>query len=68
MFAVKTRPSDRKLRASTRPVTAVITSRASRITLSAVGLLAMNNYPTEYIAMLIAGSPSKRLYRSMIAF
>ena len=28
MFAVKTRPSDRKLTASTKPVTAVIPSRA----------------------------------------
>ncbi len=43
MFAVKTRPSDRKLTASTRPVTAVIPSRACGIVFSLVGLLAMNN-------------------------
>jgi hypothetical protein len=43
MFAVKTRPSDRKLTASTRPVTAVIPSRAYGMTSSVVGLLAINN-------------------------
>ena len=34
MFAVKTRPSDRKLTVSTRPVTAVIPSRAYGMTFS----------------------------------
>ena len=40
-----------KLTASTRPVTAVIPSRAYGITFSVVGLLAMNKQPTEYIAI-----------------
>jgi hypothetical protein len=43
MFAVKTCPRDRKLTASTRPVTAVIPSRPYGMTFSVVGLLAMNN-------------------------
>src|SRR4029077_10394235 len=49
MFAVNTRPSDKKLTASTRPVTTVIPSRAYAMVFSAVGLLVMNNYPTEHI-------------------
>ena len=43
MFAVKTRPSDRKLTASTRPVTTVSPSRVNAMVLSVVGLLVMNN-------------------------
>ena len=43
MFAVKTRPSDRKLTASTMPVTTVITSRTYGMTFSVVGLLAISN-------------------------
>jgi hypothetical protein len=43
MFAVKTCPRDRKLTASTTPVTAVIPSRAYGMTFSVVGLLAMNH-------------------------
>jgi hypothetical protein len=43
MFAVKTRPSDKKLTASTRPVTAVIPRRAYGITFSVAGLLAIQN-------------------------
>ena len=43
MFAVKTRPSDRKLTASTKPVTAVIPSKAYAMVFSTVGLLVMNN-------------------------
>jgi len=42
MFAVKTRPSDRKLTASTRPVTAIIPRSAYRTMFSVVGLLVMN--------------------------
>jgi hypothetical protein len=42
MFAVKTRPSDRRLTASTRPVTAVIPRRAYGTIFSVVGGLAMN--------------------------
>ena len=43
MFAVKTRPSDRKLTASTRPVTAVIPSRAYATIFSVIGVLAMTS-------------------------
>ena len=43
MFAVNTRPSDKKLTASTRPVTIVIPSRAYTMVFSAVGLLVTNN-------------------------
>jgi hypothetical protein len=42
MFAVKTRPSDRKLTASTRPVAAIIPRSAYRTMFSVVGLLVMN--------------------------
>jgi hypothetical protein len=41
MFAVKTRPSDRKLTASTRPVTAVIPRRVYGTIFSVIGVLAM---------------------------
>jgi hypothetical protein len=51
MFAVKMRPSDRKLTASTRPVTAVIPSRVYGMTFSVVELFAMTHQPTKYIAI-----------------
>jgi hypothetical protein len=41
MFAVKTRPSERKLTASTRPVTAVIPSRAYGTIFSVVRVFAI---------------------------
>jgi hypothetical protein len=43
MFAVKTRPSDRKLTASTRPVTAVIPRRVYGTIFSVIGALAMTS-------------------------
>jgi hypothetical protein len=43
MFAVKTRPSDRKLTASTRPVTAVIPRRVYGTILSVIRVFAMTS-------------------------
>src|SRR5258708_12362647 len=48
MFAVNTRPRDRKLTASTRPVTAVIPIRAYGLAFPVLGLLPLHTYPTGH--------------------